>query len=137
MSEQNSKGRILVVDDEASARHGLEKLLTQEGFRVELAEDGASALARFGETAADVVVTDLKMPGMDGMELLKRLRAQDVSVPVLVCTAFGDVGSAVGAMRAGAEDYLTKPIEFEVLLVAIERALERRELRAETENLRR
>ncbi len=137
MNEKNPKARILVVDDEASARGGLEKLLTQEGYRVDVAEDGESALARFNERAADVVVTDLKMPKMDGIELLKKLREQDDSVPVLVCTAFGDVGTAVEAMRAGAEDYLTKPIEFDALLVGIERALERRALRVEAENLRR
>ena len=129
--------RLLVVDDEPSARAGLEKLLKQEGYTVTTAEDGAQALARFAETAADVVVTDLKMPRMDGLELLKKLREQDQDVPVIVCTAFGDVSTAVQAMRAGAEDYLTKPIDFDALAVAIERALERRELRAEAENLRR
>src|SRR4051812_13851993 len=117
MSEK-TKARILVVDDEASARSGLEKLLKQEGYRVETAEDGAAALARFQEMAADVVVTDLKMPKMDGLELLKKLREQDAGVPVLVCTAFGDVSTAVQAMRGGAEDYLTKPIDFDALALA-------------------
>jgi two-component system response regulator HydG len=131
------KARILVVDDEASARSGLEKLLKQEGYTVDSADDGTTALERFNETPADVVVTDLKMPKMDGIELLKKLREQDADVPVLVCTAFGDVSTAVQAMRAGAEDYLTKPIDFDALSVAIERALERRELRVEAENLRR
>ena len=136
MTKRLDRGRILVVDDEASARGGLQALLTDEGYRVEVAENGAVALARFRETAADVVVTDLKMPKMDGLELLKKLREQDPTVPVLVCTAFGDVSSAVQAMRAGAEDYLTKPIDFDALTVAIERAIERRELRVEAENLR-
>ncbi len=102
-----------------------------------MAADGAEALAKFGECAADVVVTDLKMPRMDGVELLKKLREQDQNLPVIVCTAFGDVGTAVRAMRAGAEDYLTKPIDFDTLALAVERALERRELRVEAENLRR
>src|SRR5947209_4655878 len=102
------KARILVVDDEASARSGLEKLLGQEGYVVDSADDGATAIERFRESPADVVVTDLKMPRMDGIELLKKLREQDEQVPVLVCTAFGDVSTAVQAMRAGAEDYLTK-----------------------------
>jgi two-component system response regulator HydG len=139
MSDKNEKkkARVLVVDDEASARGGLEKLLTAEGYLVDSAEDGESALAHFNETAADVVVTDLKMPKMDGIELLRRLRDQDASVPVIVCTAFGDVSTAVQAMRAGAEDYLTKPIDFDALILAVERALERRELRVEAENLRR
>ncbi|HEY2510555.1 MAG TPA: sigma-54 dependent transcriptional regulator [Polyangiaceae bacterium] len=137
MSASKENVRILIVDDEPSARAGLEKLLKQEGYAVATAEDGVQALARFAETAADVVVTDLKMPKMDGVELLKKLREQDESVPVIVCTAFGDVSTAVQAMRAGAQDYLTKPIDFDALAVAIERALERRELRVEAENLRR
>jgi two-component system response regulator HydG len=135
--DSKKKARILVVDDEASARSGLEKLLAQEGYVVDTADDGTSALERFAESPADVVVTDLKMPKMDGLELLKKLREQDEELPVLVCTAFGDVSTAVQAMRAGAEDYLTKPIDFDALAVAVERALERRELRVEAENLRR
>jgi two-component system response regulator HydG len=131
------EGRILIVDDEPSARAGLEKLLRGDGYEVTVAEDGEAALASFRELAADVVITDLKMPKMDGIELLHNLRALDEDVPVLVCTAFGDVTSAVLAMRAGAEDYLTKPIDFDVLSISIERALARRELRVEAENLRR
>ncbi len=135
--ESKTKARVLVVDDEPSARSGLEKLLRQEGYTVDIAADGAAALARFAEAPADVVVTDLKMPRMDGIELLTQLRLQDPDLPVIVCTAFGDVSIAVQAMRVGAEDFLTKPIEFDVLAVAIERALERREIRVEAENLRR
>ncbi|HEY1955640.1 MAG TPA: sigma-54 dependent transcriptional regulator [Polyangiaceae bacterium] len=127
----------MVVDDEPSARGGLEKLLRAEGYSVDVASDGAGALAIAEQSPPDVVVTDLKMPVMDGLELTKKLHAADASVPVIVATAFGDVANAVHAMRAGAEDYLTKPIDFDALLVAIERALERRDLKVETENLRR
>lgn len=129
--------RILVVDDEASARSGLEKLLRQSGYVVDTAKDGVEALASVAEHAPEVVVTDLKMPEMDGMTLLGKLRESDRDLPVIVATAFGDVSSAVAAMRAGASDYLTKPIDFDALLVAIERARERRALRVEAENLRR
>jgi two-component system response regulator HydG len=132
-----AKARLLVVDDEPSARTGLEKLLASEGYRVWGAANGEAALERVDEVAPDVVITDLKMPGMDGLELLDRLRARDHTLPVLVVTAFGEVASAVAAMRRGAEDYLTKPIDFDALLVSIDRALERRDLRAEAENLRR
>jgi len=132
-----TKARVLVVDDEQNARTGLEKLLRHEGFEVVLAEDGEQALATATSQPPDVVVTDLKMPKMDGIELLGKLRTLDPDVPVIVATAFGDVHTAVDAMRAGAEDFVTKPIEFDALLVAIERALERRTLRAEVENLRR
>jgi two-component system response regulator HydG len=134
---RNLKSRVLVVDDEASARTGLEKLLRQEGYAVDSAEDGASALKLAAEHPPDVVVTDLSMPGMNGVELLTKLREQDRELPVIMATASSDVGSAVSAMRAGAEDYLTKPIDFDALTVAIERAIERRNLRVETENLRR
>ncbi len=132
-----SKARILVVDDEASARSGLEKLLTQSGYDVDTAKDGVEALERVAERSPDLVVTDLRMPNMDGMALLAKLREQDRDLPVLVATAFGDVSSAVDAMRAGAVDFLTKPIDFDVMSLAIERALERRAIRVEAENLRR
>src|SRR6185436_11937244 len=132
-----SKTRILVVDDEASARSGLEKLLRQEGFAVDTAEDGPNALKLASDHPPDVVVTDLSMPGMNGVELLTKLREQDRDLPVILATASSDVTAAVSAMRAGAEDYLTKPIDFDALTVSIERAIERRNLRVETENLRR
>ena len=132
-----TEARILVVDDEASARSGLEKLLRQAGYAVDTAKDGTEALAIAAERPPEVVVTDLKMPEMDGMTLLGKLRESDRDLPVIVATAFGDVSSAVAAMRAGAADYLTKPIDFDALLVVIERARERRALRVEAENLRR
>ena len=137
MNDTRNDIRILVVDDEASARSGLEKLLRQSGYVVDTAKDGKEALAVAAEHPPEVVVTDLKMPEMDGMTLLGKLRESDRDLPVIVATAFGDVSSAVAAMRAGAADYLTKPIDFEALLVAIERARERRALRVEAENLRR
>jgi two-component system response regulator HydG len=137
MTDPKTKARVLVVDDDASARSGLEKLLRSEGYEVDTAEDGAAALARAAEAPPDVVVTDLKMPHMDGIDLLKKLREQDPTLPVIVATSFQDLHSAVKAMRAGAEDYLTKPIDFEALAVTLERALERRDVRLESENLRR
>jgi DNA-binding NtrC family response regulator len=137
MSEAANKGRVLVVDDESSARSGLEKLLRQEGFAVSTARDGLEALDVASLSPPDVVVTDLKMPNMDGVALLVKLREQYPDLPVVVVTAFGDVASAVGAMRAGAEDYLTKPVDFDALTLAIERAIERRDIRVEAQNLRR
>ncbi len=136
-AKHRSKARVLVVGDEPSARSGLEKLLLQEGYRVDVAADGVSALAVAAESPPDVVVTDLKMPKMDGIALLTKLHEQDRDLPVLVVTAFGDVGSAVTAMRAGAADYVTKPVDFDALLVALERALSLVELRTEADELRR
>jgi DNA-binding NtrC family response regulator len=131
------KARILVVDDEASARSGLAKLLDQEGYEVDTAADGALALELVAERAPALIVTDLKMPNMDGMELVAKIREQNPDIPTIVTTAFSDVSSAVQAMRAGAEDYLTKPIDFDALLLSVERALQRRELAVEAENMRR
>jgi len=132
-----SNAKILVVDDEASARSGLSKLLAQEGYAVETAADGLLALESISESAPALIITDLKMPNLDGMGLLAKLREQNLDIPAIVTTAFGEVSVAVQAMRAGAEDYLTKPIDFDALLLAVERTLQRREVAAEAENLRR
>jgi two-component system, NtrC family, response regulator HydG len=131
------KTKILVVDDEPTARNGLAKLLGQEGYPVDLAEDGLAALASISENPPGLIITDLKMPNMDGMELLQQLRERDIEIPAIVTTAFGEVSTAVAAMRAGAEDYLTKPIDFDSLLLVVERTLARQELKSEAENLRR
>ena len=132
-----SKTRILVVDDEATARSGLGKLLEQEGYVVDLAADGVEALASVSDKPPALIISDLKMPNMDGMELLKQLTERGIAIPTVVATAFGEVSTAVAAMRAGAEDYLTKPIDFDALLLVVERTLAREELKSEAENLRR
>ncbi len=132
-----TKARILVVDDEANARSALAELLKQEGYGVESAADGFKALGHFEDFTPDLVLTDLKMPGMDGIELLKKLRELDAELPVVVMTAFGGVETAVAAMREGAADYLTKPINVDERLVVVERALEHLRLRRETAALRR
>jgi two-component system, NtrC family, response regulator AtoC len=132
----NSRGRILVVDDESNARNALAEILKEEGYSVETAADGFKGLARFNEFGPDVVLTDLKMPGMDGVELLGKIHGTDPNVAVIVTTAFGAVDTAVSAMRAGAVDYLTKPINTAELLLVIERALEQSRLRRETRDLR-
>jgi two-component system response regulator HydG len=133
---EKKKGRVLVVDDEAPARSGLQLLLQQDGWVVDTAADGRAALDVAAEHPPDVVVTDLKMPELDGLGLLAELHRQDAALPVIVVTAFGDVATAVGAMKAGAESYLVKPVDIEELGVALERALERRALRQEAQELR-
>ena len=129
-------GRILVVDDEVNARTALAELLREEGFEIETAADGFKALGKFETFAPHVVVTDLKMPGMDGIELVKKLRAGEDPPVLVVMTAFGAVTTAVDAMRAGASDYLTKPINFDELLVVLDKAFEHQTLRRETRQLR-
>jgi DNA-binding NtrC family response regulator len=132
-----AKARILVVDDDSSARAALEGLLNGEGFQVDSAADGQSALERLVEHPPDIIVTDLDMPVLNGMQLLGELRGRDHDIPVIVVTSAAEVRSAVDAMRAGATDYITKPVEFDALLLSIERALEHRDVRVENENLRR
>jgi DNA-binding NtrC family response regulator len=129
-------GRILVVDDEVNARTALAELLRDEGFEVETAADAFKALGKFEAFTPHIVVTDLKMPGMDGIELVKKLRALEDPPSVIVMTAFGAVSSAVDAMRAGAAEYLTKPINFDELLVVIDKVMEHIELKRETRQLR-
>jgi signal transduction histidine kinase/DNA-binding response OmpR family regulator len=129
--------RILIVDDDPEARSALNKLLGQDGYTLDIAEGGISALDIACARAPDVVITDLRMPGMDGIELLARLKERNSELPVIVVTSLGDVESAVAAMRAGAEDYLPKPIDINALGFVIERALERRNLRLDANHMRR
>ncbi len=128
-------GRILVVDDEANARTALAELLRDEGYEVETAADAFKALGKYESFAPHVVVTDLRMPGMDGIELVKKIRAIDDAAGIIVMTAFGAVQSAIDAMRAGAAEYLTKPLNFGELLVVLAKVLETRALRCETRQL--
>jgi two-component system response regulator AtoC len=128
--------RVLVIDDDASLRYTLEAVLSDVGFAVETAETGEKGLAAFEARGADVVLTDLAMPGMDGMGVLERLRAQDPSVPVLVLTAHGSERLAVAAMKAGASDYLPKPFNPDELTLSVRRAVEVRTLRLENARLR-
>src|SRR3954464_9975646 len=122
-------GRILVVDDEVNARTALAELLRDEGFEVETAADAFKALGKYEAFTPHVVVTDLKMPGMDGIELVKKLKALEDPAALVVMTAFGAVSSAVDAMRAGAADYLTKPLNFDELLVVLGKVFEQQALR--------
>jgi two-component system, NtrC family, response regulator AtoC len=132
----DTKGRILVVDDEANARSALVELLREEGYSVESAADGFKALGKLADLAPHLVLTDLKMPGMDGIELLTKIHEHDADTAVVVMTAFGAVETAVAAMRAGASDYLTKPVNVGELTLVVKRELEQRRLRAEAGQLR-
>jgi DNA-binding NtrC family response regulator len=128
--------RILVVDDEPNARSALAELLRDEGYAVETAADGFKALPKIEEFAPDLLLTDLKMPGLTGIELLRKARAVDPEMAAVVMTAHGEVETAVAAMREGAADYLSKPLVFDELKIVLERALERRRLRREAGFLR-
>lgn len=126
-------GYILVVDDEPNARAALAEILRDEGYRVETAADGSEALGKLEHGQPDIVLTDLQMPGMNGLALLHNLRAQQNDAVVVVMTGFGAVDTAVSAMKEGATDYLTKPINITELVLVLERGMERRRLRRESE----
>jgi DNA-binding NtrC family response regulator len=129
-------GRILIVDDEVNARTGLAELLRDEGYSVEVAADGYKALPKIEEFAPDLLLTDLRMPGLNGIELMRKAREIDPEIEAVVMTAYGAVETAVSALRQGAADYLTKPINVEELTIVLERVLERRKLRREAGQLR-
>jgi DNA-binding NtrC family response regulator len=122
--------RVLVVDDEQSLRKVLAATLQREGYEVEVAADGEQALAALDRDGADVVVTDLVMPKMDGLSLLRKVVASHPDVPVIVVTAHGKVDSAVEAMKAGAFDFVTKPFEHAELKAIIAKAARQSDLNA-------
>ena len=132
----SSKARIVVIDDEVNAASALCTLLKEDGYDVASAHDGASGLSLVEQTDADIVLTDLRMPGMDGLELLRQLKQQRPQTLVILMTAYGTVKNAVRAMKSGAEDYLSKPLDVEELEVVLERALEKKQLLEETRQLR-
>jgi two-component system, NtrC family, response regulator HydG len=136
MTIEQSPRRILVVDDEPAARSGLERILAGEGYLVESASNGGEAIECAKREAFDAVITDLRMPGMSGIALIGELRELHPHLPVVVATAFGDVQSAVEAMRAGADDYVTKPVDLDTLSLILKRVIERRELEVENGRLR-
>jgi two-component system response regulator HydG len=131
------KLRALVVDDVLDMAQTIANDLASAGFETDVAADGASALQRFVKEPTDVVVTDLRMKGGDGLELLAGLREADPNVPVIIMTAFGAVESAVEAMRRGAYHYVTKPFALETLRTLVERACRERALSRENALLRR
>ncbi|HET7438230.1 MAG TPA: sigma-54 dependent transcriptional regulator, partial [Nitrospira sp.] len=129
-------GRILVVDDEINIRGALVTLLEKKRYQVRGAGTGEEALEQLETAAADLVLTDLKMPGMGGMEFLRRLKQKWPDTEVLVMTAYGSIDTAIEAMRCGAYDYLTKPIDRERFPLAVEKALERHALAFENKQLK-
>lgn len=128
--------QIVVVDDELNIRSALVTLLEKKQYRVRGAGSAEEALEQLETTAADLVLTDLKMPGMGGMEFLHRLKHTWPDTEVLVMTAFGSIDTAVEAIRCGAYDYLTKPIDRDRFALVVEKALERHALSCENKQLK-
>ncbi|HXY42316.1 MAG TPA: sigma-54 dependent transcriptional regulator, partial [Vicinamibacteria bacterium] len=130
------KGRLVVIDDEVNAATALEILLREDGYEVARANDARGGLSLLEKTEPDVVLTDLRMPGMDGLELLAKIKEIRPETMVILMTAYGTVKTAVKAMKLGAEDYLSKPIDVEELEVVLQKALERKGLMEEARSLR-
>ncbi|MBL4685425.1 MAG: sigma-54-dependent Fis family transcriptional regulator [Nannocystaceae bacterium] len=135
-SVQTAPAKILVADDETSARAGLVELLRDEGFEVRGAADAFKALGAVDNWTPDLLLTDVHMPGMDGIELLAKIRERFPDIGAIIVTAFSTVERAVQAMRLGADDYLTKPVRFDELLVVVDRVLRHRATLAENQRLR-
>ena len=131
-----ASARILIVDDEADMRDNCARILTRLGYECVNAENGKVALDEFERQRPDLVLTDLKMPEMDGMALMARLHEIDPDLPVVMITGFASIESAVAAVREGAFDYLPKSFSVDQLRVAVERALRHRGLQVENRNLR-
>ncbi|HTL99815.1 MAG TPA: sigma-54 dependent transcriptional regulator, partial [Candidatus Omnitrophota bacterium] len=130
-------GSVLIVDDEFSMRDSLVHWFEKDGYRTGSAQDGREALQRLDEQDWDAVLLDIKMPGMDGLELQRRIREVDPDLPIIMITAFASVDSAVQALKEGAFDYVTKPIDPDELSHLVRRAVEKRRLQRENAQLRR
>src|SRR5258707_4637909 len=127
---------ILIVEDEAKMRRLLELNLGEEGFTTLSAGDAETGLNLLRETSVDLVVTDLKLPGMNGLQFLQAVKRKNAALPVVVMTAFGSVETAVDAMKAGASDYVLKPFSLGEMRMVIRKEMDVRNLREENRSLR-
>jgi DNA-binding NtrC family response regulator len=128
--------KILIVDDNESLRYTLENVLEEAGFSTKAVEDGPKAIEEAKTKAYDLIICDMKLPKMDGMQILKEIRKVDPDVPFVILTAFGDIKNAVDAMKKGATDYLTKPFDNESMVMTIRKALEMKYMSKELQILR-
>src|SRR5258706_7803676 len=135
-AEPAESARILVVDDERVIREILAEFLSLEGFSVHTVEDGEKALTELRLHSYDLLITDLKMPRLSGLQLLEKIEAERLGVLTVLMTGFGTVETAIEAMKKGAYDYLLKPFKVEEVIHVVERALYRQRLQAENIRLR-
>ena len=129
-------GKVLVIDDERAIRSTLKDILSLEGFDVELAENGAAGIEQFEKGGIDVVFLDIKMPGMDGIEVLERLQAISPEVPVVMISGHGTIDTAVEAIKKGAYDFIAKPLDLNRILITLRNATDKTSLVQETKKLR-
>ena len=121
------KANILVIDDEESMRIGCIQTLSEEGFRVQAVENGSQGLQITNEESFDLILLDLKMPGMSGMDVLVKLKEKEPNIIVIVITGYATIDSAVEAMKRGAYDFLPKPFAPEVLISIVKEAIKSRQ----------
>lgn len=121
---------ILVVDDEENAREGLSKILSKEGYKVDTAADGKEAIDVIKRQNFDLVITDMRMPLMDGFEVLREIKKMDEDIGVIMITAYGEVESYLEAMNLGAFEYINKPVRVNELKRVITKVLEQRHKKA-------
>ena len=131
-----AKATILVVDDDRVIRHTLKYQLDRNGYEVISAGSGDECIYHLGQRNIDMILLDIKLPGMSGLDALKQIRRINSDLPVIMITAYGSIESAVAAMKTGAYEYITKPINFEVTMMKIEKALETASYKKEIERLR-
>src|ERR1051326_8283042 len=136
MSAIKTKGKILIVDDELVVRDSLGKWFTSEGYMARPVPSAREALEVIQQAEFDIALLDIKMPGMDGMELQARLHDADPDLTVVIMTGYASVETAVQALKRGAYDYITKPVDPDELSLLVARALEHRKARREVAALR-
>ncbi len=127
---------ILLIDDDQSLLRVTEYQLKEADFTVVTASDGNRGWAQFNSEKVDLVLTDINMPGMDGLELIRKIRSQDENIPIIIMTAYGSLDNAIQSTQSGADDYLTKPFSFEALQFSINKALQLRAVNSENKRLK-
>ncbi|MBE0668804.1 MAG: response regulator, partial [Bacteroidales bacterium] len=128
--------RILVIDDERSIRNTLKEVLEYEKHEVDLAEDGPTGLELFSANAYDIVLCDIKMAKMDGIEVLVKIAEQSADIPVVMISGHGNIDTAVEAIKKGAYDFLEKPLDLNRLLITIRNAMDKSSLISQTQVLK-
>ena len=128
--------KILVVDDEEIIRESLSFVLKKEGYLVEEAENGKAAYDKIVEDSFDVVITDLEMPGMKGIQLVEEIQKLNIQTSIIIITAYGSLDTAISALRNGASDYILKPIEFDEILIKIKKLFEIKDILLENRILK-
>ncbi len=128
--------KILVIDDQRSIRTTLKDILELEGYEVDLAENGKEGVEKYAETKYDLVLTDIKMPEMDGLEVLSLIMEKNSDVPVVMISGHGNIDTAVDAIKKGAYDFIEKPLDLNRLLITVKNAIEKKDLVVETKKLK-